>query len=397
MRRGRLIWSVRYLAPEGRRRYTIGEFPVVGLAAARKATAAARGRAAAGQDPQAEREEAREAARKRRAGETVKGAVTSWLADRKRGPAARWKDGLKGGSARCFLPHVRRLQAALGARRLEEVTARELERFISEPNAAGTRNRRLTAVRTFFEWARRGGLLDGSPVTDLPKEREVERHRVMSDEELRAVVYGFDATRWGRVVRFLTLTGLRRDEALGLRWVWLDLDKGLLTLPPEAEKAGPARGEPRHVPLSREAIAVLRAARAATSAEGVRSGFVFHTSSGARPHRDALKPVVCRLRGLRSNGTAPSKDKRAKSRVAVLPPDVSVHDIRRTVADALLRRVGAEPWVVDHVVLGHVRPKLLRTYMPTLPLEQARAALDQWGNELASILGEQAQKTTGEN
>jgi hypothetical protein len=46
------------------------------------------------------------------------------------------------------------------------------------------------------------------------------------------------------------------------------------------------------------------------------------------------------------------------------------------VADALLNRIGAPPWILDYVVLGHARPKLLRTYTPTLPLGEARDALD---------------------
>jgi hypothetical protein len=63
----------------------------------------------------------------------------------------------------------------------------------------------------------------------------------------------------------------------------------------------------------------------------------------------------------------------------VLPDDVTIHGIRRTVADALFNRIGTPPWIVDHVVLGHARPKLLRTYMPTLPLKEAREALQKWG------------------
>ena len=65
---------------------------------------------------------------------------------------------------------------------------------------------------------------------------------------------------------------------------------------------------------------------------------------------------------------------------------MTIHDIRRTVADALLNRIGAPPWIVDHVVLGHARPKLLRTYMPTLPLGEARDALQKWGDEVERIL-----------
>ena len=113
---------------------------------------------------------------------------------------------------------------------------------------------------------------------------------------------------------------------------------------------------------------------------------MFATSTGERPHPDSLKQVLYRLRGRRSNGLPPSKDKRAKARHAVLPDDVRIHDIRRTVADALLNRVGVSPWIVDHVVLGHARPKLLRTYMPTLPLGEAREALQRWADERASIL-----------
>jgi integrase len=80
----------------------------------------------------------------------------------------------------------------------------------------------------------------------------------------------------------------------------------------------------------------------------------------------------------------------------VLPDDVTIHDIRRTVADGLLNRIGAQPWVVDHVVLGHARPKLLRTYMPTLPLKEAREALQKWGEEVEGILTGEVGDTQGQ-
>jgi hypothetical protein len=57
------------------------------------------------------------------------------------------------------------------------------------------------------------------------------------------------------------------------------------------------------------------------------------------------------------------------------------------VADELLNRIGAPPWIVDHVFLRHARPKLPRSYMPTLPLGEAREALQKWGAELDRILG----------
>jgi len=318
--------------------------------------------------------------------ETVHSAIASWLGDAKRGPIGRWKGGASGGAARSFLPHVRRFDRELGRKLVAEVTVRDLEAFVDTPAAPATRNRALTIVRTFFAWARHSGLVKGDPTDGLTKEREAIRTRVLTEDEIRILLAGFDATRYGRPVRFLFLTGLRRDEVLGLQWSWIDMGRGIVILLPEAEKTGRTREELRRVALSRQAVELLAAQRSALFAEGIRSEFVFATTTGERPHSDSLKPILYGLRGRRSNGLPASRDKRAKKRARVLPDDVTIHDIRRTVADALLNRIGAAPWIVDHVILGHARPKLLRTYMPTLPLGEARDALQKWGDELAAIL-----------
>jgi len=99
--------------------------------------------------------------------------------------------------------------------------------------------------------------------------------------------------------------------------------------------------------------------------EGPHGGFAPTTSSKPpHPHPDSLKPILYRLRGRRSNGLPPSKDKRAKTRAALLPDDVTVHDIRRTVADALLNRIGAPPWIVDHQGLTRTLIEKIRVPEP---------------------------------
>lgn len=376
---GRRTWVARYSFAGRDRRFKLGTYPETSLAKARRRAHAALAQAEAGTDPQAERE-------KLRAGETIEAAVASWLSDEKLGPGAKWKGGLSGGSARSFMPHVNRLVRDLGTKRLVELTSKDVERFVSAPEAAATRNRALTTWRLFVAWAKRKGLVQADPSAQLGKEREQERSRTLSDAELRALVLGFDSTRYGRAVRLLALTGLRRDEALGAEWEWLDSEAAVLTIPPAAEKTGATRGEPRHVALSPQAVALLAEQRRAQLSEGARSVWIFGTRTGGRPHPDALKATINVLRGRRSNGLPASEDKRAKRREAVLPEDVTVHDVRRTVADALLNRLKVAPWIVDHVVLGHARPKLLRTYMPTLPLDEARDALTRWAELLERIL-----------
>jgi hypothetical protein len=113
-----------------------------------------------------------------------------------------------------------------------------------------------------------------------------------------------------------------------------------------------------------------------------KSVWVFPNEAGN--HSDQpLKRTLYILKGCLPNGQKP-----AKARTAALPVDVWIHDIRRTVANALLNRLHVAPWIVDHVVLGHVRPKLALTYMPQLPVDDAREGLTRWADELARILGE---------
>jgi integrase len=238
VRRGQMVWFARYLFEGQARRYRLGEHPEIGLSTARRLAAVARGRAAAGQDPQAERRAKRADARRRRLGERVEKAIGSWLKDQKQGPLARWRDGLNGGSARAALPHLRRLERMLGKKLLAEVTPKDVERVVLAPVAPATRNRALTAVHGFIGWAIRSGLIATDPTQGLQKEHETARTRVLSDDEICRLITGFDPTRYGRAVRLLFLTGLRRDEVLGLRWTWIDADKGVLTIPAEVEKMG---------------------------------------------------------------------------------------------------------------------------------------------------------------
>ncbi len=380
------------------RRYVLGDYPGLTLSQARDDCREALRK----RDPQAERERAREAEAKRKLGETVAEAVATWLKDPDGGPATglgtskprAWKGGDEGGTSRSFLPHVRALGHELAGVRLLALSPEDCRRFVSGATkgaelAASTRNHRLAVVRAFVAWARKRGLLETDPAAEIRKHKERPRRRVLSDDELRAFVLGFDHTRLGPAVRLLALTACRRDEVLSARWEWCDLEAGVMRIPAEASKEGDARGEERLVALSAPAVELLKAQRKAQLAEGSRSPWIFATRSGARPHADSLKPVLYRLKGLRSNGRPTSTDKRAKPRPALLPADVRIHDVRRTVAHALVNRLGVLPWLVDRVILAHYRSKDEATYVPDLggkPLEEAREALTRWAGEVARIL-----------
>jgi len=218
----------------------------------------------------------------------------------------------------------------------------------------------LTVTRLLFRWAIQRGLITTDPTAGIVKLQEDPRERVLTDDELRAFVGAFDATRWGNLLRLLLLTGVRRDELLGARWADVDRDQGVWTIPPEFEKSGRRRrrGGARKVALSSAALEVLARQREENMSRSLgRAPWVFPTSEGNRSHRDAVKPTLNTLRGRRPNGTT-SRHKLAKKREAVIPRDANLHDLRRTVADRMLNALSVSAYVVDVGVLGHVKPAL---------------------------------------
>src|SRR2546428_13818757 len=117
------------------------------------------------------------------------------------------------------------------------------------------------------------------PTSGMPKEHDTARTRVLSDEEIRTLINGFDQTRYGRALRLLFLTALRRDEVLGLKWSWIDLERGVLTIPPDAEKTGRVRDELRRTGLPPQAVTRPAEQRAALFGEGLRSEYRFAPST----------------------------------------------------------------------------------------------------------------------
>ena len=132
-----------------------------------------------------------------------------------------------------------------------------------------------------FGWALNRGTygLTASPcdqvrIADLiaaPKARE----RVLDTGELRAIwqVTADGEFPFDPFVRLLILLGCRRGELAGMRRDELDLAAGLWQLSGDRTK----NEQPRTIPLSRQAVAIL------ASLPAFPGPFVFSTVSGTRP------------------------------------------------------------------------------------------------------------------
>lgn len=224
--------------------------------------------------------------------------------------------------------------AILGTRTAQSVTPQDVEKLkarLSEAKArgrGGTRkpasvNRYLQDLRAAYNLARRNGKVDRNPVEDVRLLRENnKRIRELTAEEETKLLKALEPRRRGAdlrpLVRLILETGLRLGEVCGLRWADVDWSGGFATL--QHTKAG----ERQHIPLSAEALAILRGL-------GPANGHIF-AGKGGKPWTTNF--VGCAFA-------------KAVRRVGI--PDLRAHALRHTFACRKLR-AGVDLYTVSKLL-----------------------------------------------
>ena len=180
----------------------------------------------------------------------------------------------------------------------------------------------------------------------MPRNAEVARERVLSNEEIAAI---WRATGTGsdysRIVRMLLLTGCRREEIGGLRWD--EIERDVITLGRDRTKTG-----------------------------AVQEVFLGPLALAQLPEREDREFVFGRGR---SNGAGFSGWSKSKARLdAAVGFEWRLHDLRRTLSTRL-NDAGVEPHVVE-ALLGHAgaRAGIAGVYNKAAYREQKRQALEKW-------------------
>ena len=183
---------------------------------------------------------------------------------------------------------------------LGSLTVNDINRMLLTMKAAGkaesTRRNAYTTVRKALDDAVTNGLLAMNPAHRI-KQPGVNRNeaRFLTSAEVRQLLSASAHYRYDVVIRFILGTGLRRGEALALRWKDIDLDGGHANLRGSLTRRGrellisglKTKASRRSVALSPPIVALLRQHRAQQSAERLRAGnlwndrgFVFTTATG---------------------------------------------------------------------------------------------------------------------
>jgi integrase len=224
-------------------------------------------------------------------------------------------------------------------------------------------NRVLAAVRKMFHWALEREILSIAPTLGVRAPgKETQRERVLDDTELAAVWRAAERLGGaaGAFVRLLVLTGQRRDEVAKVRWVDLDLEKRVWTLPREATKAD----RTHEVPLSPLAVEALMG----LAREGE---FVLSTTDGRLPISGYSKIKV-------------RVDALAAAEHGTTLAGWRFHDLRRT-AGTGLARLGVATSTISRV-LNHQEGGVTRIYNRYGYLDEKRHALDAWARHVESLV-----------
>jgi integrase len=266
----------------------------------------------------------------------------------------------------CKKAHLVGLAEETKSHRLADLTVQRvtahLQRLKKKGKAARTVNACRATVVAFMQWCYRQervaeNRLGLTPRFDERQDRR-RRRRALSMNELQTLLESvrqrmtITGTRWVSRQAFYSIaffTGLRRSELRDLRWGDVDLDRGLLTVRPEASKAK----RQDHLPLHPEAVTMFRSIR---PADAKASDPVFPTCPTIRSFYQDLARA----------GIAKCDD---QGRV------VDLHALRTTLATELARR-GVAPQLAQQL-LRHKDARTTLAHYTALGIEDAAAAVEK--------------------
>lgn len=219
-----------------------------------------------------------------------------------------------------------------GARKLNDISTRDIQQFhadMKESHCPATANRHLSLLSRMFKLALQWGRVERNPCTGITKFKENnQRQRFLTPDEIKKMYAAMEREPNKVAVaalKFLLLTGVRKEEALQAQWHHIDMENGLWHLP--QTKSG--RG--RYVQLSSEAQAVLKE----LGKHSASTKWVF-------PGRDEGKPL--------------NNPRKAFDRVlqAAGIEHLRLHDLRHSFA-SLAANAGISLTVIQNL-LGHKSP-----------------------------------------
>lgn len=353
-------WFFRYMFEGVPRIMTLGAYPGISLAGARKRHGQAMLDVQQGIDPGLK---AKEAKAKRKAAPTFQDLLDEfWEEELGKTPSGSERKRLVEKDA---LPSWKK-------RKVSSITRRDTVLLLDKvrKRAPVTANRLQGVLIRMFNFASERGIIDFSPLAGMRRGKENSRSRVLTDDEIKALWNCLDLERTDIDIYRLTklalkailLTGQRPGEVVGMTWAQIDGE--WWTIPAEKTK----NREANRIPILPILANVIEQAKVYSSG----SLFVFR-SSHSRNDKDASITVGALANSIRRHSTEMGINER-----------FTPHDLRRTLRTRLAE-IGISDVIAERV-LGHKLQGVLGIYNRHGYDTEKRQALALWEKRLREIL-----------
>lgn len=350
-------WKYRRPITGKENRLSFGTYPDVGLADARDRRDNARKLLAAGVDP-GEQRKAERAAGSERAANSFEVIAREWLG--KRDWVEDYKSKIAGWMENDVFPWI-------GGRPVAELTAPEflsVARRVEERGAIESAHRILRNCGQVMRYAIATGRAERNPVADLRgalPQAPTRHHAAITDPKaigpmLRAL-HGYAGTFAVRcALKLAPLLFVRPGELRQAQWQEIDLDAGEWNIPLERMKSR----LPHLVPLSAQAVAILRELHALTG----RGAYVFPSARSMR------RPM--------SNNAINA----ALRRMGFDGDTMTGHGFRAMARTVLDETLGFRADYIEHQLAHAVRDPNGRAYNRTAHLPERRKMMQAWADYL---------------
>lgn len=365
---GARSWVLRAMVGSKRRHIGLGSFPAVTLAQARIRARDAREAIAKGQDPIAERAQARAALKAAQAtSKTFEQCARIYVSEKKgewsnHKHQAQWLSTLETyafpiiGSMNVStigLPHVLEVLK-------QEQTKGGTKATLWEAKTE-TASRLRGRLETILDWATVHQYRDGlnparwkghldALLKDPNKIKKVKHHEALPIDNMGEFMRALRAQEGtgARALEFTILTATRSGEVRGAKWSEIDMGTGVWVVPAERMKAN----KEHRVPLSSQALALLR-----TIKPDADNDLVFPAPRGGVLSDMTLTAVLRRMKA----------------------PAVP-HGFRSTFRDWAADRTNFPRDLCEFALAHTVNSKTEAAYLRTDMLEKRRALMQHWAN-----------------
>lgn len=260
----------------------------------------------------------------------------------------------------------------LGHMELEKIQTRDITDaldIVVKRGAPIQANRILSTIKQVLNYAVSRGYIQQNPASNI-RTRDIggiekPRERVLNPDEIKIIWKFFESELCQMsdsakvAVKIILLTGVRTGEIRLAQWHQFNFEQSLWTIPPEHSKGAITV----KIHLSELTKRILYQHKETSDSPYVIPGI----TNDVPLSKDALPRAI----------------KRIQKRVGI--PEWTAHDLRRTFATQLGESLNIDPVVIEKC-LGHKMPRIMATYNKNEMLPQRKDALDLWAQKIEELI-----------